>query len=171
MKAVVNRIKKTLDDDVFMPLYPKSVTENRGSGSSIFFHRQSWTCIKLLGNVLSWYGILSSKVLHSLALDGLLNRYIILGLCNSPIGQETIQKCQSIISTFPKQWFIALTEDKTMSQLENLCRYLVSIVNVIHNQAQDTFQRIEAKEYAKQISKMLISVHAMDHVTNLPKIT
>jgi hypothetical protein len=32
-----------------------------------------------------------------------------------------------------------------MSQLENLCRYLVSIVNVIHNQAQDTFQRIEAK--------------------------
>lgn len=50
-----------------------------------------------------------------------------------------------IISTFPKQWFTSLTEDKTMSQLENLCRYLVSIVNVIHNQAQDTFQRIEAK--------------------------
>lgn len=27
------------------------------------------------------------------------------------------------------------------------------------------------REYAKQISKMLISVHAMDHVTNLPKVT
>ncbi|XP_071134694.1 PAX3- and PAX7-binding protein 1-like [Mytilus edulis] len=171
LRAVVNRMKKTLDDDVFMPLYPKSVTENRGSGSSVFFHRQSWTCIKLLGNILSWHGILSSKVLHSLALDGLLNRYIILGLCNSPIGQETIQKCQSIISTFPKQWFTGLTEDRTMPQLENLCRYLVSIFNSIHTQSRTDFQKMEAKEYAKQISKMLIGVHAMDLVTNLPKVT
>ncbi|XP_052087083.1 PAX3- and PAX7-binding protein 1-like [Mytilus californianus] len=171
LRAIVNRMKKTLDDDVFMPLYPKSVTENRGSGSSVFFHRQSWTCIKLLGNILSWHGILSSKVLHSLALDGLLNRYIILGLCNSPIGQETIQKCQSIISTFPKQWFTGLTEDRTMPQLENLCRYLVSIFNSIHIQSRTDFQKMEAKEYAKQISKMLIGVHAMDLVTNLPKVT
>lgn len=171
LRAIVNRMKKTLDDDVFMPLYPKSVTENRGSGSSVFFHRQSWTCIKLLGNILSWHGILSSKVLHSLALDGLLNRYIILGLCNSPIGQETIQKCQSIISTFPKQWFTGLTEDRTMPQLENLCRYLVSIFNSIHTQSRTDFQKMEAKEYAKQISKMLIGVHAMDLVTNLPKVT
>ncbi|CAG2185425.1 GCFC [Mytilus edulis] len=161
LRAVVNRMKKTLDDDVFMPLYPKSVTENRGSGSSVFFHRQSWTCIKLLGNILSWHGILSSKVLHSLALDGLLNRYIILGLCNSPIGQETIQKCQSIISTFPKQWFTGLTEDRTMPQLENLCRYLVSIFNSIHTQSRTDFQKMEAKEYAKQIRVLTVDLYSM----------
>jgi hypothetical protein len=63
-----------------------------------------------------------------------------------------------IISTFPKQWFTALTEDKTMTQLENLCRYLVSIVNVIHNQAQDTFQRIEAKYVHLDNSVLTMSI-------------
>lgn len=35
-------------------------------------------------------------MLRSLSLDGLLNRYIILGLCNSGVNKETIQKCQSV---------------------------------------------------------------------------
>ncbi|XP_060072979.1 PAX3- and PAX7-binding protein 1-like isoform X2 [Ylistrum balloti] len=47
LHAVVKRLQKTLDDDVFMPLYPKSAIENRSSGAAVFFHRQSWTCIKV----------------------------------------------------------------------------------------------------------------------------
>ena len=51
---------------------------------------------QLLGNILSWHGILSNQMMRSLSLDGLLNRYIILGLCNSGLNKETIQKCQSV---------------------------------------------------------------------------
>ncbi|XP_060584934.1 PAX3- and PAX7-binding protein 1-like isoform X2 [Ruditapes philippinarum] len=117
LKALVLRMKKTLDDDVFMPLYPKTVLENRNSGPSVFFHRQSWTCIKLLGHFLSWDGIISRKVLQGLALDGLLNRYILLGLQTAPFNQETLLKCQTIVSSLPKTWFEELNEDKTIPQL------------------------------------------------------
>ena len=48
---------------------------------------------QLLGNILAWHGILSDRVLRELALDGLLNRYVMLALMNSPPGMETVQKC------------------------------------------------------------------------------
>ncbi|GFO11197.1 Gc-rich sequence DNA-binding factor 1 [Plakobranchus ocellatus] len=48
MEVMVTRLKKTLDDDVFMPMYPLNVLDNRLSGPAIFFHRQSWSCIKIL---------------------------------------------------------------------------------------------------------------------------
>ncbi len=51
---------------------------------------------QLLGNILSWHGILSDRVLRELALDGLLNRYVMLGLINSPPGMETVQKCRAV---------------------------------------------------------------------------
>nr|XP_022293371.1 PAX3- and PAX7-binding protein 1-like isoform X2 [Crassostrea virginica] len=170
LNVIVKRIRTTLEDDVFMPLYPKSVLENRSSNASVFFHRQLWVCIKLLGNILSWHGILSNQMLRSLSLDGLLNRYIILGLCNSGLNKETIQKCQSIISTFPKEWFVGLDEDKTLPQLENLGRFLVSAAKTLYTEGQSKydFDRKDPREFVKQISKMLVNIHAMEYAVNLP---
>ncbi|XP_062609801.1 PAX3- and PAX7-binding protein 1-like [Saccostrea cucullata] len=170
LNVIVKRIRTTLEDDVFMPLYPKSVLENRSSNSSVFFHRQLWVCIKLLGNILSWHGILSNQMLLSLSLDGLLNRYIILGLCNSGVNKETIQKCQSIISTFPREWFSDLDEDRTMPQLENLSRFLVSAAKTLYTEGHSKldFDKKDSREYIKQISKMLVNIHAMEYAVNLP---
>lgn len=171
LNVIVRRIRKTLEDDVFMPLYPKSVLENRSSNASVFFHRQLWVCIKLLGNILSWHGILSNQMLRSLSLDGLLNRYIILGLCNSGVNKETIQKCQSIISTFPKEWFEDLEEDKTMPQLENLGRFLVSVARTLYSEGQQNkkdHDKKDSRDFIKQISKMLVNIHAMEYAVNLP---
>lgn len=169
LKSIVTRMKKTLDEDVFMPLYPKNVLENRNSGPSTFLHRQSWTCIKLLGNFLSWHGIVSTKVLQGLSLDGLLNRYILLGLQTAPFNQETMQKCQTIVSTFPKQWFTDLEEDKTIPQLGGLCRFLNYAAQLLDKACQ-TARDIEKKEYRdqlKQISKILVNINAMDHAISL----
>ncbi|XP_041351810.1 PAX3- and PAX7-binding protein 1-like [Gigantopelta aegis] len=167
LKAAVTRMRKTLDDDVFMPMYPKPVLENRMSGPAVFFHRQSWTCIKLLGNFLSWHGIVSTSVLQNLALDGLLNRYIIFSLHNSFINKEALSKCQTIVSTFPREWFTTGMEntDKTIPQLENLCRYLKAYAESLHKStmlAKDS-ERLEAREHIKQISKLLVNIHALDH--------
>ncbi|KAJ8315152.1 hypothetical protein KUTeg_007302 [Tegillarca granosa] len=138
LHSLVTRMKKTLDDDVFMPLYPKSVVENRTSGSAVFFHRQLWTCIKLLGNILSWQDILSVKVLQGLA----------------------------IISTFPKQWFVDLEGDKTIPQLQNLSRFLVSTANTFYTESNPEKDR---RDEIKQISKMLVNIHSMDHALSLPQ--
>lgn len=169
LEAVVTRLNKTLEDDVFMPRYPLNVLDNRSSGPSIFFHRQSWTCIKLLGNILSWHPLISTKTLQRLALSGLLNRYIVVGLVCSHINREALQKCQAIISTFPREWFSSLDGDSTLPQLENLCRYLVSAARTLHaaTAREKDADRLEGRELVKQMSKHLVNIHAMDHATAL----
>ncbi|KAH3737797.1 PAX3- and PAX7-binding protein 1-like [Dreissena polymorpha] len=169
LRALVLRMKKALDDDVFMPLYQKTVLENRNSGSSVFFHRQSWTCIKLLGSILSWHSVVATKVLQGLALDGLLNRYIMLALQTAPFNQETLVKCQAIVSTLPKSWFEGLSDDKTIPQLENLCRFLVYAAQLLDKAtetASDT-QRRELRDQKKNINKLLVNIHALEHALKL----
>ncbi|KAK7107892.1 PAX3- and PAX7-binding protein 1-like isoform X2 [Littorina saxatilis] len=169
LQAVVTRIKKALDDDVFMPLYPMSVLDNRSSGPATFFHRQSWTCIKLLGNILSWHGLVGTQLLQRLALDGLLNRYIVLGLANSHVDRHSMEKCQTIISTFPKIWFADLEGEKTLTQLENLCRFLSKAAELIHKSTcrLSDSERQEGRLLIKQMSKQLVTIHAMDHAVGL----
>ncbi|RUS81278.1 hypothetical protein EGW08_010952 [Elysia chlorotica] len=169
MEAVVARLKKTLDDDVFMPMYPLNVLDNRSSGPAIFFHRQSWACIKLFGNMLSWHQLISPQVLQKLSLSGLLNRYIVIGLASSHINREALHKCQAIISALPKAWFGDLEGESTLPQLENLCRYLVSAAKTLHKATalERDAERLEGRDLVKQISKHLINIHAMDHAMML----
>lgn len=65
--------------------------------------------LQLLGNILSWHRILASKMLHTLALEGLLNRYILLGLQTSPLNNEALQKCSSVM-------FLAFSASKYRTQ-------------------------------------------------------
>ncbi|CAE1251047.1 GCFC [Acanthosepion pharaonis] len=169
LKAVVQRIKRTLDDDVFMPLYLKTILENRSSGPAVFFHRQSWSCIKLLGNILSWHRILATKMLHTLALEGLLNRYILLGLQTSPLNNEALQKCSLIASSFPKQWFVDVEGDKTIPLLENFCRFLMYAADNLWKNRNSSKEK-EIKEQIRLIGKLLINIHAYDHTSKLSEL-
>ncbi|NXA49096.1 PAXB1 protein, partial [Nothocercus julius] len=165
LKALLLRMRRTLDDDVFMPLYPKNVLENKNSGPYLFFQRQFWSSVKLLGNFLQWCGILSNKTLQELSIDGLLNRYILMAFQNSEYGDDSIKKAQSVIACFPKQWFANLKGDKTISQLENFCRYLVHLADTIYRNSigcSDVEKR-NARENIKQIIKLLASIRALDH--------
>nr|XP_030146600.1 PAX3- and PAX7-binding protein 1 isoform X2 [Taeniopygia guttata] len=169
LKALLLRMRRTLDDDVFMPLYPKNILENKNSGPYLFFQRQFWSSVKLLGNFLQWYGILSNKTLQELSIDGLLNRYILMAFQNSEYGEDSIKKAQSVIACFPKQWFTNLTGDKTISQLENFCRYLVHLADTIYRNSigcSDVEKR-NAREHIKQIVKLLASIRALDHAVTV----
>ncbi|CAK6442111.1 unnamed protein product [Pipistrellus nathusii] len=165
LKALLLRMRRTLDDDVFMPLYPKNVLENKNSGPYLFFQRQFWSSVKLLGNFLQWYGIFSNKTLQELSIDGLLNRYILMAFQNSEYGDDSIKKAQNVINCFPKQWFVNLKGERTISQLENFCRYLVHLADTVYRNSigcSDVEKR-NARENIKQIIKLLASVHALDH--------
>ncbi|XP_050187767.1 PAX3- and PAX7-binding protein 1 isoform X2 [Myiozetetes cayanensis] len=169
LKALLLRMRRTLDDDVFMPLYPKNILENKNSGPYLFFQRQFWSSVKLLGNFLQWYGILSNKTLQELSIDGLLNRYILMAFQNSEYGEDSIKKAQSVIACFPKQWFSNLKGDKTISQLENFCRYLVHLADTIYRNSigcSDVEKR-NAREHIKQIIKLLASIRALDHAVTV----
>ncbi|XP_054829279.1 PAX3- and PAX7-binding protein 1 [Eublepharis macularius] len=165
LKALLLRMRRTLDDDVFMPLYPKNILENKNSGPYLFFQRQFWSSVKLLGNFLQWHGILSNKTLQELSIDGLLNRYILMAFQNSECGDDSIKKAQHVISCFPKQWFANLKGNKTISHLENLCRYLVHLADTVYRNSigcSDVEKR-NAREHIKQIIKLLASIRALDH--------
>ncbi|KAM9320850.1 PAX3- and PAX7-binding protein 1 [Gastrophryne carolinensis] len=165
LKALLIRMRRTLDDDVFMPLYPKNVIENRNSKPCVFFQRQFWSSVKLLGNFLKWSGILSNRCLQELAIDGLLNRYILIAFQNNENGEDSIKKAQSVISCFPRHWFSHLKSGKTLPQLENLARYLIHLSGVIYRQhvgCTDVEKR-NARDLIKQIVKLLASIRAMEH--------
>ncbi|XP_064627952.1 PAX3- and PAX7-binding protein 1-like [Lineus longissimus] len=164
--AAVDRIKRSLDGDVFIPLYPKSVVDNKSSPASMFFHRQLWSCIKLFTNILMWDTVLSATILRDLAFGGLLNRYILLGLGNSVYAQF-ILKCQMICVAIPKSWFAEAPDESTIKPLENFCRFLASTASVIDKDIGMEGDKRDGRDTIKQITKLLVNLHSMDNAMNL----
>ncbi|XP_077150104.1 PAX3- and PAX7-binding protein 1 isoform X1 [Ranitomeya variabilis] len=169
LKALLMRMRRTLDDDVFMPLYPKNVIDNKNSGPCVFFQRQFWSSVKLLGNFLKWYGVLSNKSLQELAIDGLLNRYILMAFQNNENGEESIKKAQSVIACFPKQWFSSLKGGKTIPQLENFARYLTHLAGVIYRQniGCSDMEKRNARDQIRQIVKLLASIRSIENAMSV----
>ncbi|XP_078416306.1 PAX3- and PAX7-binding protein 1 isoform X1 [Cetorhinus maximus] len=167
LKTIVLRIRKTVDEDVFVPLYPKSVLENKNSGPYLFSQRQFWSALKLLDNILQWTGIISNRVLQELTVDSLLNRYILLALQNSDPGDDSLKKCQSLITCLPKHWFVNLKGDKSIPQMENFCCYLVHLANTIYRLSLgcSDVEKRTARENIKQVIKILAIIHALDHAS------
>ncbi|KAF6719967.1 PAX3- and PAX7-binding protein 1 [Oryzias melastigma] len=121
LKMIVLRTRRTLDEDIFLPLYPKNVMDNKNSGAYLFYQRQFWSCVKLLGNIL-----------QDLALDSTLNRYILSALQTTDVGEENVHKCQKVVECLPVHWFSGLKGQQTLPQLEPLCRYLAHLANCLH---------------------------------------
>uniref|UniRef100_A0A8C2XRW1 PAX3 and PAX7 binding protein 1 n=1 Tax=Cyclopterus lumpus TaxID=8103 RepID=A0A8C2XRW1_CYCLU len=132
LKTIVFRTRRTLDEDVFLPLYPKSVLENKNGGPYLFYQRQFWSCVKLLGNILQWEGIFSSSCLKDLALDSTVNRYILSALQTTDTGADNVPKCQKVVECLPVQWFSGLKGQHTLPQLEPFCRYLTHMANSLY---------------------------------------
>ncbi|CAJ1063923.1 PAX3- and PAX7-binding protein 1 [Xyrichtys novacula] len=166
LKTIIFRARRTLDEDVFLPLYPKNVLENKNSGPYLFYQRQFWTCVKLLSNILQWEGVLSSSCLRDLALDSTLNRYILSALQTTDTCEENVLKCQKVVECLPAQWFAALKGQQTFPQLEPFCRYVTHLANSLHRSTlggSDTEKRA-AKDQIKDLLKMLGQMNALDHI-------
>ncbi|XP_060043561.1 intron Large complex component GCFC2 isoform X3 [Erinaceus europaeus] len=93
LKSIISRMKKAIEDDVFIPLYPKSFVENKTSPHSRFQERQFWSGVKLFQNILLWNGLLPDETLQELGLGKLLNRYLIIVLLNATPGPAVVKKC------------------------------------------------------------------------------
>ncbi|XP_030850781.1 PAX3- and PAX7-binding protein 1 isoform X1 [Strongylocentrotus purpuratus] len=168
LKSVVMRIRRTLDDDVYMPLFPAEMLDNKASGANGFLQRQFWSCLKLLGNLLSWHGLVNKEQLLELAIDGLLNRYLLLSLNNSDVDESSIAKCDRIVSSLPVAWFEELEGDSTLRQLEPLCKYLKYAAGHIQSQAKESdADRKKSRLLVKLIIKQLVNMKAIDHALKL----
>lgn len=169
LKMIVLRTRRTLDEDVFLPLYPKNVLEKKNSGPYLFYQRQFWSCVKLLGNILQFEGVLSGPCVRELALDSTLNRYILSALQTTDASEDSVHKCQQVVECFPAHWFSALKGQQTLPQLEPFCRYLAHLANSTYRSSLGTsdMERRTAKDQIKEVVKLLGQMNALDHIVTV----
>ncbi|XP_008935869.1 PREDICTED: GC-rich sequence DNA-binding factor 2, partial [Merops nubicus] len=153
LNMVVLRMKKSIEDDVFIPLYSKSTVEDKSSLQSKFQERRFWSALKLLSNVLLWDGLVQEGVVHELALGKLLNRYLLLNLSNTPPGLGSTEKCSKVVACLPERWFQDLKSGSTLPELLNFCQHLLKCAH--------TLQKNNHSAEAKEVLLLLVKVKAL----------
>ncbi|CAL8243530.1 unnamed protein product [Lota lota] len=129
VEVVVTRLRSCVDEDIFIPLYPKKFLEDRLSPQCVFRDQQFWTAVKLLGNMGKWDTLLSESVLKELMLDKLLNRYLMMTLLNQTPASSTVTACSKIADSLPLSWFTE--ESACLPQLQSFTNHLVQTAHSI----------------------------------------
>ncbi|XP_059612366.1 PAX3- and PAX7-binding protein 1 isoform X2 [Phlebotomus argentipes] len=146
--AILEKIKASLDNDVFIPIFPKQSQDARTS----FFQRQFCSGLKLFRNILSWQGILSDASLREVAILSLLNRYLLsaMRVC-SPA--DAIAKAHVIVYTLPRAWLQSQSSDFNPS-IEMFVQFLKLVANQLDKRNPIHLDSLE------KIVKILSSLHA-----------
>ncbi|XP_023043729.2 GC-rich sequence DNA-binding factor 2 isoform X1 [Piliocolobus tephrosceles] len=154
LKSIVSRMKKAVEDDVFIPLYPKSAVENKTSPHLKFQERQFWSGLKLFHNILLWNGLLTDDTLQELGLGKLLNRYLIIALLNATPGPDVVKKCNQIAACLPEKWFENSAMRTSIPQLENFIQFLL--------QSAHKLSRSEFRDKVEEIILILVKIKALN---------
>uniref|UniRef100_A0A8C3M1L0 GC-rich sequence DNA-binding factor 2 n=1 Tax=Chrysolophus pictus TaxID=9089 RepID=A0A8C3M1L0_CHRPC len=168
INMVVLRMKKSVEEDVFIPLYPKRgfntppATKYACSVSSL---------LQLLSNVLLWDGIVQEDTVRDLGLSKLLNRYLLLNLFNTTPGPENIEKCKEMVACFPERWFQNLGSGSTLPELLNFCQHLLQCARMLHrnNHSDETEEVILllVKIKALCIAEEFIEEYKLEHLRSV----
>ncbi|XP_058523684.1 intron Large complex component GCFC2 isoform X2 [Ochotona princeps] len=153
-KIIILRMKKAIEDDVFIPLYPKSAIENKKSPHSEFQERQFWSSLKLFRNILLWNGLLQDDTLQELGLGKLLNRYLMIALFNADPGPEVVKKCIQIAACLPEKWFENSAMRTSIPQLGNFIKVLL--------QSAHKLSASEFRDEIKEIILILVKIKALN---------
>ncbi|XP_052030001.1 intron Large complex component GCFC2 isoform X3 [Apodemus sylvaticus] len=159
LKSIVARMKKSIEDDVFIPLYPKSSEDGKMSPRSKFQERQFWGALKLFRNILLWNGLLPDDTLQDLGLGKLLNRYLIIALTNAIRGPDAVKKCSQIAACLPERWFENSAMRTSIPQLENFIQFLL--------QSARKLSKNEFRNEVNEIVLILVKVKALNQAESL----
>ncbi|XP_017042677.1 PAX3- and PAX7-binding protein 1 isoform X2 [Drosophila ficusphila] len=147
-ESIMERMRLALENDVFIPIFPKQVQEAKTS----FFQRQFCSGLKLFRNFLSWQGILADKLLRELAIGALLNRYLLLAMrvCTP---NDAINKAYIIVNTLPTVWLLPNSE--TLKNMELFIGYIKQTLESC-DASNPVF--MQSSDKAKQILQRLHSL-------------
>uniref|UniRef100_H0UY18 GC-rich sequence DNA-binding factor 2 n=1 Tax=Cavia porcellus TaxID=10141 RepID=H0UY18_CAVPO len=159
LKSIVSRMKKAVEDDIFIPLYPKSSVEDKTSPHSKFQERQFWSALKLLRNTLLWNRLLPDDTLRELGLGKLLNRYLIIALLSATPGPDVVKKCSQIAACLPENWFENPAMKMSIPQMENFIQFLL--------QSAHNLSRSEFRNEVKEIILILVKIKALHQAKSL----
>ncbi|KAE9544711.1 hypothetical protein AGLY_000253 [Aphis glycines] len=134
LNNLVDRIRDAVDYDVFIPISSRQVM-NTGR-MNVFFQRQFNMAVKLLGNILSWHRIIEDVVLIDLAINQILNRYLLTSIRTlQPL--EAILKITMIARMLPNSWLsYGNTTPKELTPFLNQSKLVSMEIDKSHPQAK-----------------------------------
>lgn len=139
--AILHKLKQSLEHDVFVPIIPK-LAETK----SPFFQRQFASGLKLLRNITSWQGILNENILKDLALNSLLNRYLLSAVKFCQLT-DAVSKIGLINLILPRVWL--------QSNTPHLQMYSICVNNLAQQLDKDNPLHLESIETLSNILKSL----------------
>ncbi|KAM8877065.1 intron Large complex component GCFC2 [Synchiropus picturatus] len=153
-EAVTSRLRGCVEEDIFIPLYPRKFLEDLLSPQRRFRDQQFWLAVKLLGNLGKWDTVLPEAVLKELMLDKVLNRYLMITLCSQTLTECDLPACKRIADSLPKSWLSDVSEG--LPQLQSLKNHLVGKVHAICKQqpSKDPNTRSAVVEVLQVLSRL-----------------
>uniref|UniRef100_A0A023EZG3 Putative transcriptional regulator binding to the gc-rich sequence n=1 Tax=Triatoma infestans TaxID=30076 RepID=A0A023EZG3_TRIIF len=139
INTVLDKMKEAVENDVFIPIYP----QQRLSEAKVnnFFLRQCTVAVKLLGNLVRWQGILSDNILSEIALDSLLNRYLLSAIRTcSPLQAANI--CQMVGSVLPRIWLQICVHPPQLQQFLNQAKIIAKQLDTDKPTERDALERM-----------------------------
>jgi GC-rich sequence DNA-binding factor len=166
-QAILLRLRRCLDADVYIPLYSKQQLENPSSLHHQFYQGQFWKAVKLFGNICLWATALSGGIrqIRELAVDGLLNRYLIMALQNMPPLFANVEKLSKLIGLIPRDWL----EEELGVQFSSLTRCAIHLADGLYQSTigHPDHERRKVKSSVQTLSKLLKTLRAEEEVEKL----
>ncbi|CAK9295466.1 unnamed protein product [Gordionus sp. m RMFG-2023] len=139
-KIIQQRIVKSLENDIYLPMFPLNILETKNSAIINYQNRQFWSSIKLMDNIMEWKSLLSHELIKELAFDGILNRYIILAFQNSLINRHVFEKSLKISQTLKLlSDFNRDEKGNLLSEFQPFHRYLNYLQQTVKNMSLPNF--------------------------------
>ncbi|XP_046886323.1 GC-rich sequence DNA-binding factor 2 isoform X1 [Hypomesus transpacificus] len=164
LDAVIGRLRTSVEEDVFIPLYPKRFLGDSSSPQCRFRDEQFWTAVKLLGSMSLWEGLVSGEALREVMLDQLLNRYLMMTILNDPRPQDSLRKTSKVAECFPESWFSHVSGGSSLPQLLSLSKHLLQIAHSVCKQQPNS---PSTREFVSDVLKVLARIKAWDNATAL----
>ncbi|CDW52567.1 GCFC domain containing protein [Trichuris trichiura] len=121
LNAVYNCFEKMLNDEIFLPMFPKDILDVRSTGAFNFAERQFWFSVKCLKNALLLRGVLSDHSVKKLVFDCLLNHHIVVRLQSVPTVDVSVwTKTEAICDLIPLEWTNGPISECDQSRFEPL---------------------------------------------------
>ncbi|XP_056623731.1 GC-rich sequence DNA-binding factor 2 isoform X2 [Triplophysa dalaica] len=164
VEAVIQRLRTAVDNDVFVPLYPKKSVDDRRSPQFLFQNKQFYSAVKLLGNMALWDGLIPEQILKELMLEKLLGRYLMITVLNDSSPKHTIQKCKKIADCFPTSWFMDVNIGSSLPQLQNFRKHLEQVAHMI---CKDSSDPSSTRALLSEVLCLLQNIKADDSITTI----
>ncbi|RXM34345.1 GC-rich sequence DNA-binding factor 2 [Acipenser ruthenus] len=170
VNAVILRMRSSVDEDVFIPLYAKKFLEDRNSLQCQFQDKQFWSAVKVRKSVILfdrkfiyWDGLVPEEAVKELALDKLLNRYVLITLLNTQPGRDSVEKCKETVACFPKSWFKDVNSRSTLPQLKNFSKHLLQTAHTLCKNVNES----SIREITADVVVLLVTIKALDHAEDI----